>query len=120
MARVVIHQRGVRWQCNDSTDSDLFVTEYCGTDILSWIHSEQANATLLSPIKIEDLYVDRRIPARNFRAIFIHTCTLLEVVRREARLGRGGGFKGYVLIGRGEEEVILMSWTGSTLLLKQH
>ena len=94
MARVVIHQRGVRWQCNDSTDSDLFITEYCGTDIFSWIHSEQANATLFSPIKIEELYVDKRITARNFRAIFIHTCTLLGVVRREARLERGGGFKG--------------------------
>jgi hypothetical protein len=52
MARVVVHQKGVRWQRNDSTDSDHFFTEFCGTDILSWIHSEQADATLFSPIKI--------------------------------------------------------------------
>jgi hypothetical protein len=56
MARVDVHQRGVRWQCNDSTDSDLFITKYCGTNIFSWIHSEQTNATLFSPIKTEELY----------------------------------------------------------------
>lgn len=33
------------------------------------------------------------------------------MVSREARSESGGGFKGYVLMGRGDEEVILMSWS---------